>query len=273
MKIKNKKIISLDKFIDQSLYNKKSGYYMKKNPFGKKGDFVTSPNISILFSEMISVWIVALWEKLNKPKKINIIELGAGNGELMLNIIKTSNQFSFFKNSCNFFIFEKSIYLKKIQKKKLKNFNVNWLNKLGQINNFPTIFIGNEFFDSFPVKQFIKKKNKWYEKYVDISLKNKKFVEKKTDIEKIEKKIGIKIAKGQNFIEFSPLIFKILKKISNIVNKKNGGLLIIDYGHFDEKMFNTLQSVKKHKKTDILKNVSNADITHLLNYKFIEKIG
>ena len=119
MQIKIKKVISLDKFINISLYNKVSGYYMKKNPFGKKGDFITSPNISILFSEMITIWIVALWKKLKKPKKINIVELGAGNAEMMFNIIKTSSQFSFFRKSCNFFIFEKSEYLKNIQKKKL----------------------------------------------------------------------------------------------------------------------------------------------------------
>ena len=273
MKIKIKKKISLDKFINQSLYNKISGYYMKKNPFGKKGDFITSPNISILFSEMISIWIIALWKKLKKPKKFNIVELGAGNGEMMFNIIKTSNQFSFFKNSCNFFIFEKSIYLKKIQKNKLKNFDVNWLSNLKQINNFPTIFIGNEFFDSFPVKQFIKKNNKWFEKYVEISSESKKFVNKEIDIKKIEKKIGINLEKKQKFIEFSPLIFQTIKKISKIINRKNGGLLIIDYGYFDNKMFNTLQAVKKHKKADILKDAGSADITHLLNYKIIEKIA
>ena len=64
----------------------------------------------------------------------------------------------------------------------------------------------------------------------------------------------------------------LLKKILTIVNKKNGGLLIIDYGYFNKKMFNTLQSVKNHKKINILNNISNSDITHLLNYKFIEKI-
>ena len=273
MKIKVKKIISLDKFIDLSLYDKISGYYIKKNPFGKKGDFITSPSVSILFSEMISIWLVALWEKLKKPKKINIVELGAGNGEMMFNIIKTSNQFSFFKKSCNFFIFEKSKYLKKIQKNKLKNFHVIWLSSLDQVNNFPTIFIGNEFFDSFPVKQFVKKNRSWFEKYVEISPQGKRFIEKKAGINKIEKKIGINLKEKQKFIEFSPLIFQTIKKISKIINRKNGGLLIIDYGYFDNKMFNTLQAVKKHKKTDILKDAGNADITHLLNYKIIEKIA
>ena len=71
MKINKNTYISLDKFIDRALYNKKSGYYMKKNPFGKDGDFITAPNISILFSEMIAIWGVAFWESLGCPKKIN----------------------------------------------------------------------------------------------------------------------------------------------------------------------------------------------------------
>ena len=267
-----KKILSLDKFINLALYDKQKGYYMKKNPFGKRGDFITGPNISILFSEMIGIWIISLWKNLKKPKKINIVELGAGNGEMMQNIIKTSKNFSFFRNACNFFIFEKSPYLKNIQKKKLKNFKVNWLKKLNKINNFPTIFLANEFFDSLPIKQFEKKNNDWFEKYVEISSKNKRFVEKKINFKKIENIIEKNITKRKKFIEFSPLMIQILKEISKIVNKQNGGLLIIDYGFFNKKMFNSLQSVKKHKKTYILKNISHSDISHLLNYKFIKII-
>ena len=105
-----KKLITLDSFIDEALYHKRTGYYMKKSPFGKKGDFITAPGISILFSEMITIWIVLYWESLGKPKKFNIVELGSGDGELMLNMIKTSKNFpNFFKN-LKFYIFEKSNY-------------------------------------------------------------------------------------------------------------------------------------------------------------------
>ena len=90
MKISRPNNLSLDKFINLALYDKRTGYYMKKNPFGKKGDFITAPNISRLFSEMIAIWIISFWQSLGSPKKINIIELGAGNGEMMkiLNDIK-----------------------------------------------------------------------------------------------------------------------------------------------------------------------------------------
>ena len=66
------KIIPLDKFIEHSLYDKKKGYYINKNPIGENGDFITSPQISVHFSEMIAIWLVGFWEKLGKPKKLNI---------------------------------------------------------------------------------------------------------------------------------------------------------------------------------------------------------
>ena len=157
MKI-NKNILTLDKYIQESLYNNKFGYYMKKNPFGKKGDYITSPNISILFSEMIAIWIISFWENLKCPKKFNLVELGAGNGEMMFQIIRTFKKFPIFRDSCKINILEKSILLKKIQKKKLKNNNVKWLKTLNEISSIPSIFIANEFFDALPIKQFIKKK-------------------------------------------------------------------------------------------------------------------
>ena len=103
--MKNNSKIPLDIFINKVLYDKNNGYYMKKNPIGNKGDFITSPNISIMFSEMIAVWLISFWEKIGSPKNINIIELGAGNGEMMFQILKTIERFDEFKSSSNFFIY------------------------------------------------------------------------------------------------------------------------------------------------------------------------
>ena len=117
MKTEKKFNIPLDKFIEFSLYNKKFGYYMKKNPFGKKGDFITSPNISRLFSEIIAVWIVSFWKNIGSPKSFNLIELGAGNGEMMKVLIESFKKFPVFLKSSNIYIHEKSPRLIKIQKK------------------------------------------------------------------------------------------------------------------------------------------------------------
>ena len=271
MKSKKSLNFPLDKFINFSLYNKKFGYYMKKNPFGKRGDFITAPNISRLFTEMIAIWIISFWKSLGSPKKFNLIELGAGNGEMMKVLSESFENFPDFLKSCNFVIHEKSPLLIKEQKKKLQKIDILWKSKIDNIKNIPSIFIANEFFDAMPIKQFRKKNKLWFEKFVNFTDSDEAFFfEKKTDIKKIEKKIGFKISKNQNFIEYSQLCLKYLKDISKVIKKNNGGLLLIDYGYFDGKMKNTLQAVSNHKIANILKNIGNIDITHNLNFNLFQ---
>jgi len=271
MILKNNSKICLDKFINKTLYDKSKGYYMNKNPFGKEGDFITAPNISIMFSEMIAIWIISFWEKMGLPQKINIIELGGGNGEMIYQILRTIKNFNKFKNSAKFYILEKSPYLKQIQKKKIKSKEVIWIDNLNKVSKNPSIFIANEFFDSLPIKQFIKKKSIWYEKFIYSKNNKLKFIDIKKENLKTEKIFNQKISNDINFIEYSPLAFKKLNIISKIVRKYNGGILIIDYGYFKKKMINTLQGVKNHKKINFLKNIYNSDITHMLNFKYYKK--
>ena len=87
---KNKKSLPVDKFLQNVLYDKKFGYYSSKTPFGIKGDFITAPTISNLFSELISIWIISTWEKFGRPKRINIVELGPGDGSLIKILLNVS---------------------------------------------------------------------------------------------------------------------------------------------------------------------------------------
>ena len=272
MKLKKNLKLPLDKFINFSLYNKESGYYMKKNPFGKEGDFITAPNISRLFSEMVAIWTVSFWQSLGSPKKFNLIELGAGNGEMMKIIVESFQNFPFLLKSCNFIIHEKSPSLVRIQKKKLNQYPITWVSRIEKLKEYPSLFLANEFFDSIPIKQFKKKENRWFEKYV--KFKSKKsifFFDKEVDIKKIEKNINFKISQNQNFIEFSKGGFDYLKKISRVIKKNTGGLLLIDYGYTDKKMRNTLQAIKNHKFANILNNIGNIDITHKINFSLFNK--
>ena len=175
MKLKKNLKLPLDKFINFSLYNKESGYYMKKNPFGKEGDFITAPNISRLFSEMVAIWIVSFWQSLGSPKKFNLIELGAGNGEMMKIILESFQNFPFLLKSCNFIIHEKSPSLVRIQKKKLNQYPITWVSRIEKLKEYPSLFLANEFFDSIPIKQFKKKENRWFEKYVKFKSKKSIF--------------------------------------------------------------------------------------------------
>ena len=113
---KKKIKIPLDEFIDNCLYHPKHGYYMQKVSFGKDGDFITAPHISKIFSEMILIWIISAWKNIYRNKKINIVELGAGNGEMMHQIINTSKRFFNFHKKCKFIIYEKSPKLINVQK-------------------------------------------------------------------------------------------------------------------------------------------------------------
>ena len=273
MKNKSNNLLTLDKFIEESLYNKKYGYYMKKNPFGESGDFITAPNISILFSEMIAIWVISFWEKLDCPKQFNLIELGAGNGEMMRVLVNTFNKFPQFKNSCKINILEKSELLKRAQKNNIKDKKVRWLSNLNELNDFPCIFIANEFFDALPIKQFLKKEKKWYERHVKF-INNKKieYLDIPFDMKRLEKKIKFKISYKQKFIEYSPMAIKYLKTIIDKIKINNGGLLIIDYAYFEKEMKNTLQAVSKHKYCDVLKDFRNSDITYNLSFNLIDKI-
>ena len=273
MKNKKNALVVLDKFIEDSLYNKEHGYYMKKNPFGGSGDFITAPNISVLFSEMIAIWVISFWEKLNCPKQFNLIELGAGNGEMMRVLVRTFSKFPKFKNSCKINILEKSELLQRIQKTNIKDEKIKWLNNLNELNNFPCIFIANEFFDALPIKQFLKKEKKWYERYVKFNNDKKlEYLDVPFNMQKFEKKIKFKISYNQNFIEYSPLATKYLKAIIKKIKLNNGGILIIDYAYLDKEMKNTLQAVSKHKYCDVLKGFRNSDITYNLSFNLINKI-
>ena len=278
MKINRSTNLPLDKFIEWALYDKNSGYYMKKNPFGRDGDFITAPNITRLFSEIIAIWIITFWKSIGSPKKFNLLELGAGNGEMMKVVIETLKNFPECFNTCRFIIHEKSNFLINHQRKNLNSEKILWVKNINKINAYPTLCLANEFFDAIPIKQFFKRKEGWVERFVELnSSKKAKFKEQKINIKKIEKILNFEISKNQNIIEYSPEAFKYLKTICDIIQKNDGGILIIDYGYVKSKMSETLQAINKHKYSNILENIGDSDITHNINFglfqKFINQFG
>ena len=272
--LKEKKSIPLDQFINISLYNKKSGYYMTKNPFGEQGDFVTAPLISNLFGEMLAVWCVAFWEHIGKPKKILLVELGPGDGTLCKDLLKTFGKFKNFYDSLEINLLEISNKLKSIQKIKINNKKVKWIKKINEVNYGPVIFIGNEFFDALPIKQVYKEKKLYFEKYVTLSNDNKKirFFHKRVNNSLIKRLQNLNLISVGSTIEYPLVSIKFLEEIAKKIKKFNGGLLIFDYGYTVNKNQNTLQSVKKHKYLDLSSKPGNSDITSLINFKLFNEI-
>ena len=268
---KNSKILPIDGFFRNVLYDKKFGYYSSKIPFGEKGDFITSPKISNIFSEMIAIWFVACWESFGKPKNFNIVELGPGDGTLTKTLLETFKRFPDFNSIKKLFLYEESEYLKKIQKKKVDG-DVEWINNFKKIKKGPVVFFGNEFFDAIPIKQFKKNKNSFSEKNYTLDKNDKiKQIFKKASASNVKILKSYKTLRKLKFIEFPKLGFEELEKIVKKINKLKGCILLIDYGYLIPSNQDTLQSVMKHKKNNILNNLGKADITAHVNFSLLKE--
>ena len=221
---------------------------------------------------MIGLWIISTWEILGKPKSFNIVELGPGDGTLIKDLLIVFRKFPDFEKAKNLYLFEKSTLLKKEQNSKIDNSKVKWVNSFDKIKKGPVVFFGNEFFDAISIKQFKRSKNKLFEKYYKI--------EKNYNINEIYKKASVKDSKMINsfktlknlrFIEFPKNGLDEMKKIIRKVSISTGCILLIDYGYFKPNNKNTLQSVIKHRKNYVLKNLGKADITSHVNFSLLSE--
>ena len=269
---KKSKTLPVDKFFENVLYDKKFGYYSSKNPFGKEGDFITAPKISKLYSEMIGIWLVSTWEIFGKPKNFNIVELGPGDASLTKVLFEVFERFPEFNLVKNIYLYETSQLLKIKQKNNLKNKKVKWIKNFKNITKGPIIFFGNEFFDAIPIKQFRRENDYLFEKCYNLK-KNYKIKEMfKNATAKDQKTINsFKSLSNLKFIEFPKSGLRELTKATERISKLTGCILIVDYGYINPNNQNTLQSVLKHKKNALLKNLGKADITSHVNFSLLSE--
>ena len=191
---------------------------------------------------------------------------------MMKVITETLKNFPECFNACTFMIHEKSNFLINQQQKNLNSEKVLWIKDIKKINSYPTLYLANEFFDAIPIKQFFKKKESWFERFVEIKNQKKaEFKEQEIDIKKLEKSLNFEISKNQNIIEYSPETFRYIKNICDIIKKNDGGILIIDYGYLNSKMQETLQAIRNHKHSNILENIGDSDITYNVNFSILQK--
>ncbi len=274
-KITSKKPLPIDDFIEKILYEPKIGYYSSKDPFGKNGDFITSPTISNLFSEIIGIWLISAWEKMGKPEIFNFVELGPGDGSLTKVIISTLKNFPELNKAIKIYLYEKSLFLKKLQKQNIANKRIKWIKNFNSIKKGPVIFFGNEFFDAIPIKQFSNINNELFEKCYSVN-ENVDIIEKfirsnKKDVDQI---MTFGTLKKLKFIEFPKKGLIELNPIIKKINKLSGGILLIDYGYLNSNNSNTIQAVMGNKKISnetMLKNLGKADITSLVNFNLLKE--
>ena len=274
--INKKKFIPLNQFINIALYHKKFGYYKNNKIFGRDGDFITSPMISSIFSEMISIWIVSYWIYIKKPKKINILELGPGTGLMIKQIINSIQKIKTFDATFTIYLHEKSENLIKVQKYNLRDFkNIIWIKNINKINQDTTIILANEFFDAFPIKQFYKENNNWFEQCIAFKNGNKKkitYYKNKINNNSIKKYYKFYNIHKSEIIEYPIKIETYLNSISKIIKKNNGIFLMFDYGYCNAIGKNTIRAIKKHRVVDLLKEYNDCDITFDINFNILKSI-
>ena len=272
--LNNKKNLRLDKFIDLALYER-NGYYLSKKPIGRKFDFVTSPEISQMFGEIIGVYLLYHWkEKINS--KFNLIELGPGNGTLFQDIERTAKILPNFFENADVNLIEINKELRKIQEKNLNYFKqskIRWSKALNFRSKLPSIIYSNEFFDCFPVRQFLNDNNHWFERYVKFNEKENKYYSINKRV--ISKKIldYLNKYKRQKIYEVSYSRNKYFEQICKYLKKNRGICILIDYG-YNKKIKNfTLQAIYNHKKTSIFENIGQQDISSHVNFNELIEIA
>ena len=255
--------ISLSRFMNLCLYKKNVGFY-EKNIIGSH--FITSPEISQVFGECIALFFLTT---LSSLRTYNFMELGPGNGTLMVDIIRTFSNLS--NDEFRFFLYEKSDFLKKIQEESLQNYHskkskIIQLNKL-RLEKKPYIFFCNEFFDALPNNKYLKKENSIYEKRIILQENKLQSIYKKTNNMKFNN-----LSNG-DIVEYSPLTNLYLRKIFKHIKSYGGAVLIFDYGPFKKKLISTVQALYRFKKCSIFDHPFESDITYHVDFNNIKKIS
>lgn len=263
--------LPLDQYMEVVLNDPEHGYYATRDPFGVAGDFITAPEISQIFGELLGLWAIDYWQKMGCPKNIHLVEIGPGRGTLMQDALKAARSVPDFLTNVRVDLVETSPSLRKIQKKTLSRFTgeMNWHDTVDTLPDAPCIILTNEFFDALPIKQFVYQANvrkRWHEKYVHHE-KNKLTycLLPVSDTNMPDLSLYPKIDAGQ-VIEQCPTAVNIVTKLGKHLTEYGGCLLTIDYGYAQAAAGDSFQALEKHKPVDPLARPGCADLTAHVNF-------
>ena len=253
--------ITVAEYMAQCLLHPKHGYYTTRQPLGAKGDFITAPEISQMFGEMIGLCLAQTWMDQGMPKPFTLAEIGPGRGTLMSDILRATKGVSGFHEAAQVFLVEASPRLQQEQAETLAGYDATWAGDVTQLPDRALFLVANEFFDCLPIQQFIRTDNGWQEQMVatedgklGVILGAQKPVEIYGD------------APLRTILEICPSANAITADIAQMVGKHGGTAFIIDYGDWDV-TGDTLQAISNHQKVDALENCGAADLTAHVNFK------
>lgn len=240
------------------------GYYMAREPFGKGGDFVTAPEVSQMFGEVIGAFLVEAWERLGRPAPFHLVEFGPGRGTLMADVLRVAKRQPAFVAAARLGLVETSPRLRAKQAATLAGAPLApiWYAAAEEIPPGPLLAVANEFFDALPIRQFQRDHGAWRERVVGLDTEGRlAFGLGPTALPEsgLSQRLGA-AAEGA-IVEVAPVGVAIMTHLARRIAASGGLLLAVDYGYSGPAFGDTFQAVRSHTPVDVLDRPGEADLT------------
>ncbi|MFC0282645.1 class I SAM-dependent methyltransferase [Camelimonas abortus] len=254
----------VERYMELCLGHPTMGYYITRNPFGADGDFITAPDISQIFGELIGLWCAEVWRMMGGPRDLHLVELGPGRGALIADALRAARVAPQFRSAVRLSLVETSPVLRQLQRQalsaegELSSIPVAWRNHLGEVPEGPMILIANEFFDALPVRQYQRAPDGWRERLVGLAPDGGLIFGLAPEAEPaLDELPGDEGA----IMEIPVAAINMVAGLADRLRRFGGAALIIDYGHAVSAVGDTLQAVRRHQYVHPLSTPGEADIT------------
>jgi NADH dehydrogenase [ubiquinone] 1 alpha subcomplex assembly factor 7 len=254
----------LDRYMALCLGHPLHGYYMSRDPFGPDGEFITAPEISQIFGELVGIWCAAAFQLLGSPRQFNLVELGPGRGTLMSDILRATRVMPGFREGAQIHLVETSPALRKLQVEKLGD-AVTWHETIDGIPGGPSITVANEFFDALPIRQYEFHQGRWMERRVGLS------ADDRLVIGHTAVAFAGAPATAGAILEAGPLRDDTARMLGVRLAQSPGAVLVCDYGHAASAPGDTLQAVRRHEFCSILDHPGEADLTSHVDFESLRR--
>ncbi len=275
--------ISVAQFMTVALLDPKEGYYATRDPFGpsslgsKGGDFITAPEISQMFGEMLGLWLVQAWADQGCPKNPRLVELGPGHGTLMADILRTARVAPEFLVDLEVVLVEASPLLQEAQGDKLRGLgaDISWQAQFDDsLTDRPLFLVANEFFDALPVRQYVKSERGWCERMITTQGGELAFALAPVALPPAALPPGLEQAPNGAVYETSPAAAALTEDIARTIAARGGAGLIVDYGYGARTGFaETLQAVSGHRFADVLAEPGEDDLSAHVDFAALAAAG
>ncbi len=251
--------ISLERYMALALSHPAHGYYHSRQPFGAEGDFITAPEISQMFGELIGLWSVQTWRMMGAPNPVRFVELGPGRGALMADALRAARVAPDFLSALDLHLIETSAPLRESQRQALaaSSLPVAWHETLAETPAGPAIFIANEFFDALPVRHYVRGEGGWRERLVGLDSEGRLGFGLAPEP---EPRLAVAGAPGE-ILELGVAAMELTADLAQRIAAQGGVLLATDYGYAEATRGESLQALRRHRFADPLRDPGEADLT------------